>query len=46
MASLGFAKREEPLAVPAVAGAAVYKGRTLIYARSADAGQKHSGFGA
>ncbi len=35
MASLGFAKREEPLAVPAAAGAAAYKGRMLIYARLA-----------
>jgi predicted nicotinamide N-methyase len=33
MASLGFAKREEPLAVPPMAAAAAYKGRMLIYAR-------------
>ena len=35
MAVLGFARREEPLATPAVAGAAAYKGRMLVYARSA-----------
>jgi predicted nicotinamide N-methyase len=35
MAGLGFDKREEPLAVPAGMEAAAYKGRMLIYARSA-----------
>jgi predicted nicotinamide N-methyase len=35
MAGLGFARREEPLAVLATSDAAAYKGRMLIYARSA-----------
>ena len=34
MAGLGFARREEPLAVLATSDAAAYKGRMLIYARS------------
>ena len=34
MSALGFARREEPLAIVAVGDAAAYKGRMLIYLRS------------